>query len=423
VRETAAGWRLYSWAAGSTARGEFDLPPTSAKKSAEDVQLPELTTVVRRVIAARVVNPDNVDDLVQETLARVWEASPRLDPEAVTPYAIVTAQNLVRSLARSQDTRRRHSHRLVDPREPVRPEDEAVRKEEAAAVATALARLPSSDRDTVVAHEVGGVDTATLARRLDSSPGGVAVKLARARAKLRVEYVMALRKAEAPTRRCRSVLIALSSADQRRQIALKAGEHLLECSYCAELSEPLIERRRSLAGLAPVAAVAKSFRWVRHAAHSGSVQATAAVTTVAAVGIAAVMASHHPSPPKPSPRVSSQLTTEKGANLRLLPHGLGLKRYAGRAVEGHGIRVVSVPADEGFWIDAGKGDRVWIQRRGAGESGAHVKAGDRVTFHGRVVANDADFTKTAGVSAREGAALLRREGYHISIRDLMKDRG
>lgn len=401
------------------------MPPAAPETLAPGVELPELTAIVRRVIRARVINPDNVDDLVQETLARVLEAKSRLDGEAVTPYAIVTAQNLVRSLARSQDTRRRHSHRLVDLREPVRPEDEAVRKEEAAAVATALARLPSSERDTVVAHEVGGVDTATLARELDSSPGGVAVKLARARAKLRVEYVMALRKSEAPTPKCRSVLIALSSGDQRRQLALRAGEHLLQCSYCAALSEPLIERRRSLAGLAPVAGVAKFFRWVRHTAHSGPVQATAAATTVAAVGIAAALASHHPAPPppKPPPRVATDLTTEKGANLRLLPHGLGLKRYAGRAVEGQGVRVVSVPADEGFWIAVGNGERIWVQRRAAGESHASVRAGDRVTFHGRVVANDAGFMKAVGVSGPEGSAQLRREGYHVVIHDLIKDRG
>lgn len=382
--------------------------------------LAELTNVVKRVVAARVVNPDNRDDLVQETLARVLEARAKLDLEAVTPYAIVTAQNLVRSLARSQDTRRRHSHRLIDLREPERPEDEAVRKEEAAAVTEALARLPSSERDTVVAHEVGGVDTATLARRLDSSPGGVAVKLARARAKLRVEYVMALRKSEPPTPRCRSVLIALSGGDRRRQAALKAGEHLLECEYCAQLSEPVIERRRSLATLVPLVAAAKLVRFVRHAVHSGPVQATAGATTVAAVAIAAVMAAHHPAPqtptpPKPPPRVASKLTMENGANIRLLPNGLGLKRYADRSVEGRLIKVVSVPADEGFWIDAGKGVRVWVQMRRASESAVHIRRGDRVSFQGHLVPNDADFMKTVGVSASEGARELRHQGFHIQI--------
>jgi serine/threonine-protein kinase RsbT len=389
-------------------------------------RLPELTAVVRRVVAARVINPDTVDDLVQETLARVLEARSRLDREAVTPYAIVTAQNLVRSLARSQDTRRRHSHRLIDLREPVRPEDEAVRKEEAAAVAQALARLPSTERETVVAHEVGGVDTATLARRLDSSPGGVAVKLARARAKLRVEYIMALRKAEPPTSRCRSVLIALSGGDRRRQLALNAGEHLLECSYCAELSEPLIERRSSLAAIAPFAAFGKFLQFVRHAARSGKVQATFGATTVAAVGIAAAMASHHPAPAPPQhknpPPSLSKLTTEQGANLLRMPRASDLKRYQGKAVDGQLIKVASVPADEGFWIDARGGDRLWVQMRHPDESSVHVQAGDRVSFHGRVVKNGPDFSGRVGLSAAEGAAELRRTGYHITVHHV-RDQG
>jgi RNA polymerase sigma factor (sigma-70 family) len=388
-------------------------------------RLPELTAVVRRVVAARVINPDTVDDLVQETLARVLEARSRLDREAVTPYAIVTAQNLVRSLARSQDTRRRHSHRLIDLREPARPEDEAVRKEEAAAVAQALARLPSAERETVVAHEVGGVDTATLARRLDSSPGGVAVKLARARAKLRVEYVMALRKAEPPTSRCRSVLIALSGGDRRRQLALKAGEHLLDCGYCAELSEPLIERRSSLAGIAPFAAFGKFLQLVRHAARSGKVQATAGATTVAAVGIAVAMASHHPAPPPPHhppPPSLSKLTTEKGANLLQMSRAADLERYAGKAVDGRLIKVASVPADEGFWIEAGGADRLWVQMRHPDESTVHVKAGDRVSFHGRVVDNGPHFSRRVGLSAPEGAAELTRIGYHIRV-DHVRDQG
>lgn len=364
-----------------------------------------------------------MDDLVQETLARVLEARERLDPEAVTPYAIVTAQNLVRSLARSEDTRKRHSHRLIDLREPVRPEDETVRKEEAEAVAEALSRLPSTEREAVVAHEVAGVDTATLARKLDSSPGGVAVKLARARAKLRVEYIMALRKAEPPTPRCRSVLVALSSGDRRRQLALKAGDHLLECSYCADLSQPLLERRRSLAGFAPIAGLGKLFGWLRHAAHSGQVQAAAAATTVGAVAVAAVVLTHQPAPPapKPPPQSSSRLTTGTGKNLMTLPRAADLKRYAGRFVSGHHIEVASVPADEGFWIDAGGGDRIWVQMQLPNESKVHVRPGDLVAFKGEIDSNPPNFARRIGVDAAEGAARLKQVGFHITVRQVVKE--
>jgi RNA polymerase sigma factor (sigma-70 family) len=124
----------------------------------------ELEPLLRRVVGARVRDLDTVDDLVQEALARVIAVRGRLDDEAVAPYAIVTARNLVTSLAREEERSRRHRPRLVDPSEPERPEDAALRQEEAAAVETALAGLPDHEPEAVVAHEVEGLDTATLCR-------------------------------------------------------------------------------------------------------------------------------------------------------------------------------------------------------------------------------------------------------------------
>jgi RNA polymerase sigma factor (sigma-70 family) len=212
----------------------------------------ELEPLLRRVVGARVRDLDTVDDLVQEALARVIAVRGRLDDEAVAPYAIVTARNLVTSLAREEERSRRHRPRLVDPSEPERPEDAALRQEEAAAVETALAGLPDHEREAVVAHEVEGVDTATLAEARQSTPGAVGVQLARTRARLRLDYLLALRRVELPTARCRPVLLALSAGDRRRQLALDAGGHLMQCPTCASLSRPLVERRRSIAVLLPV---------------------------------------------------------------------------------------------------------------------------------------------------------------------------
>jgi RNA polymerase sigma factor (sigma-70 family) len=229
----------------------------------------ELEPLLRRVVGARVRDPDTVDDLVQEALARVIAVRARLDDEAVAPYAIVTARNLVTSLARAEERGRRHRPRLVDPSEPERPEDAALRREEADAVTTALAGLPEHEREAVVAHEVEGVDTATLAEARRSTPGAVGTQLARTRARLRLDYVLALRRVELPTARCRPVLLALSAADRRRQLALDAGGHLMECPTCASLSRPLVERRRSIAVLLPLLALWWLWRrvqaWARRA--------------------------------------------------------------------------------------------------------------------------------------------------------------
>jgi serine/threonine-protein kinase RsbT len=205
----------------------------------------ELTPLLRRVIAARVRDRHVVEDLVQETLARVMAARRRLEPRALGPYAVVTARNLTRSLATSEQRSRRHAHRLIDLREPVSPEEEAQRREERRAITTALAKLPEQDQEALVAHEVEGTDTATLAAGRDSTPGAVAAQLSRARARLRVEYLLELEQAEPPTARCRPVLLALSAGDRRRQRDLDAGGHLLACAWCARLSEPLLDRRRT----------------------------------------------------------------------------------------------------------------------------------------------------------------------------------
>jgi RNA polymerase sigma factor (sigma-70 family) len=205
----------------------------------------ELAPLLRRVIAARVRDGQVVDDLVQETLTRVMAARQRLEPRTLAPYAVVTARNLVTSQATREDRGRRHAHRLIDLREPMLPEEETLRREERQAITTALARLPEQDREALVAHEVEGMDTATLAASRDSTPGAVAAQLSRARAKLRVEYLFELEQAEPPTARCRPVLLALSAGDRRRQRDLDAGGHLLACAWCARLSEPLLDRRRT----------------------------------------------------------------------------------------------------------------------------------------------------------------------------------
>ena len=205
----------------------------------------ELAPLLRRVVAARVREGQMVEDLVQETLTRVMAARQRLEPRTLAPYAVVTARNLTRTLASSENRSRRHAHRLIDLREPILPEEEALRREERRAITTALARLSQQDQQALVAHEVEGMDTATLAISRDSTPGAVAAQLSRARAKLRVEYLLELEQAAPPTARCRPVLLALSAGDRRRQRDLDAGGHLLACSWCARLSEPLLDRRRT----------------------------------------------------------------------------------------------------------------------------------------------------------------------------------
>jgi RNA polymerase sigma factor (sigma-70 family) len=208
------------------------------------VDVAALIPIVRRIVAARVADQVTADDLVQETLARVLAAIGRIEAGMLEPYAIVTARNVVASMWREQDRHRRHQHRVVDLRPPEAPDEDLLAQEDRAAMAEALTRLSDRERDTLLAHEVAGQDTRSLADELGSTPGAVAAQLNRTRARLRVEYLLAAERVEPDTERCRPVLLAISSGDRRRQREVDAARHLLACELCARLSEPLMGRGR-----------------------------------------------------------------------------------------------------------------------------------------------------------------------------------
>lgn len=224
---------------GATAPGD---PPDVAS----------LLPMVRRIILARVGSHPDAEDLVQETLAKVLSAGSRIDPDLLEPYAITTARNVVASLWRQDDIAKRNLHRVHEPGSPEDGQDRVLAAEEQAAMATALTRLDGEERELLWAHDIDGDPTRALAEGRDSTPGAVAAQLNRTRARLRVEYLLALEHAEPPTDRCRPVLVALSASDRRRQSDLDAARHLLECELCSRLSQPLVRRAEPRSGEARV---------------------------------------------------------------------------------------------------------------------------------------------------------------------------
>jgi serine/threonine-protein kinase RsbT len=214
----------------------------SAEAEIEDPIL-DLVPLIRRVVGARVKNPHQAEDLVQETLARVMAARSRVEGDTLAPYAVVTARNLIATSAQRDEQARRRAHLLVEHDESADLDEATLRNDETSMVGMALSRLSRPEREILLAHEVEGVDTASLAARRDSTPGAIAAQLNRTRARLRMEYLLAQSGAEPPTDRCRPVLLALSSGDRRRQRDLDTSGHLLSCDFCARLSTPLLERR------------------------------------------------------------------------------------------------------------------------------------------------------------------------------------
>ena len=220
--------------------GEAQVPPPNGHEPIAD-----LVPVIRRVVAARIRNPAQIDDLVQETLARVMAARHRVERDTLAPYAVATARNLIASGFQREQRARQHrapAGRVGRQRSRARRTRRYCRAE-AAVVNVALARLPQAEREVLLAHEVEGQDTAELAAGRGSTPGAIAAQLTRTRARLRVEYLLAQRGVDPPTDRCRPVLLALSAGDRRRQAELDVAGHLLACDFCADSSSPLFERR------------------------------------------------------------------------------------------------------------------------------------------------------------------------------------
>jgi RNA polymerase sigma factor (sigma-70 family) len=377
---------------------------------------------VRRAVEARLVGvrdrwPElDPDDVVQETLTRVWSARWRLERATLVPYGLVVARNLITSAERKRDLRRRHDHRLADAGSAEDPAVEIVAAEERAALATAMAALRAEDRQLLVEHEVHGIRAVDIAARHGVPAGTVAAKLARARARLRVQHLLALRRITLPTARCRGVLEALSLGDRRRQHALLAAEHLLGCSTCASLAEPLLTRRRSLTGLAPVAALlaltSRLWPWIR------ANPVPAAASGVGAVAVAvAVVASHSPAPAPAAPsRSAPQPATLVVDDTRLLPAArvASVAAFVGHTAVAQDVPVQAVPADEGFWVGAGPGQRVWVQLDTHGrESAIRVRPGQRASFSAEVLRTGADTAERLGITEAEGASELTAAGGYL----------
>jgi RNA polymerase sigma factor (sigma-70 family) len=385
--------------------------------SADDVLAIE--PVIRRVVAARVANPSDIDDLVQDCLERLLGAHGRLAPETVLPYGIVTARNAVTSHMRTAARQATAVPLVADVREPDRPEDTMLAGEARAAMETALSRLSAQERADILVYydAVPPLDGGSR-----EASGALRVRMARIRAKLRLEYLLAFRHVELPTEQCRRVLLAISAGDTRRQRQLQAGQPLLQCPACEALSEPLSKRSAALTAFTfPAALLARLLTKAK--AHPGPAGASAAAGTAAvatAVIISTGVFSHGP-PPTTHHQTATPASTTLPAPVRLAGLSAGgqavtTRRSIRAAIGGHaiaaGVTVQSVVTHNGFWIGS-RALRVWVQLVGPLKP-MHIVAGDRLRFTGTVAANGSSYPDRAGVHGQD-AVLLNREDAHIEV--------
>jgi len=425
--------------------------------STPEQRLGATATAVRRALAARTSQPDLIEDITQETLLRVVSAEQRLEPDALRAFAVVTARHLLIDHARAQGRFGRHQHRLVDYSSLTGPEEATLQREETDALAASLEGLDAQDRALLVAHEADGISVKDLALREGTSKGALAVRLARIRAQVRLEFLLAFRRTDLPSDRCRSVLMAISAGDARRQSRLGAADHVASCPTCSSLSAPLRQRRRAIAVVVWLTAAAAALRrFLGGASRSRPVQIAAAggIVVVGAIGMARWLEDRAgtdssamtttaatsappssapappttlppavvvpPSPPPTSPPANGPLAIDGSP----IPSGTDLRLYPGRIVTGAGLPITSVPAPRGFWVTPEEGVALWVQLiDAAGRSPGTFRVGDVVDLTGTIRALDG--SPTAFGLSGDDAAHLENTGVYVEAAhdDLLNHRG
>lgn len=396
-----------------------------------------LTPLIRRVIQARTSSDrHHIEDLVQICLGRLIERRAELSSDTLAAYAIIAARNTAVTSGRQQSRHRRHLHRLLELHSPADPADEATRAEEADALRRAMSRIPGHERQALYAHVIDGEDTASIAERTGSTPAAVASLLHRTRGRLRVEYLLAVQRTKLPSAQCHPVLVAISAADRRRQLALRSGEHLLDCPTCAELSQPLIQRRRSTLLVLPFALVADRIRRLARVGrnHPGpTAAATTAAVVVAVVVATTVLAQphRHRTPPVPAttaPAPPPVTLSSGGVNLFAAfdrqPARAVLSAHANQPVRANAAEVIQLagssengqPDDERFWIGDNAGHRVLVFLHINAEPPNPIVVGQRYDFTGTIEPLPPN-PETLGLQPA-AAALAAPAGYYIDIPSL-----
>ena len=365
--------------------------------------------LVERFVGKRVLDPALAADISQSTIERMLSIETTLDDSALIAYAIVSAQNAIAYEQRRATRKNRMLVRSLDPdtRGDLHLGEPLLKAEEYSAMRQALAKLQSHEREALLVHHGEGIDIGRLVE--NNHQAAFAVKLARYRAKLRLEYLLAFRRQELTKGKCRSVLMALSLGDKRRQKELHAGNHLNECVVCSSLAPALIERRRAMAGVLPFGALAASRPAKLMKAHPWA--SGAAVTASVAVAVGAVAMSPNPAPtPAPVSACASQITV----------NGTGFNTFQDSAAAESAIVMVSgapvsaVPANEGFWINCAD-KRLWVQMLDNSESTTTVQPGHLVSFRAVLRHHSIGYAQTVGVDNSEGAPELDGVGLHAEV--------
>jgi RNA polymerase sigma-70 factor (ECF subfamily) len=135
---------------------------------------------------------DEAEDVVQETLIKLWQQMPALEPGRELGWLLRCTRNACVDLLRRRSRGRALLHLVVDGEpgsddasEAASPEAELIAAQRARSLREAVAAMPEPARSLLVLRDIQDVDVATVAELLDLSENQVKVYTFRARRALR----------------------------------------------------------------------------------------------------------------------------------------------------------------------------------------------------------------------------------------------
>jgi RNA polymerase sigma-70 factor, ECF subfamily len=149
--------------------------------------------VVHGVVARVVRQPDDVEDVVEETFWQAWRQATRFDPTRGTVQTWLLTIARSRALDRARALRRRRESPLegddgdgaVELAAPSDPGLDAEASERRRIVTTALSELPVEQRETLELGYYGGLSQSEIAERTGQPLGTVKTRMRLAMQKLR----------------------------------------------------------------------------------------------------------------------------------------------------------------------------------------------------------------------------------------------
>ncbi len=145
---------------------------------------------LRQLARALLGRVDEADDVVQDTLIKLWDHLPTIEPQSELPWLLTCARNACLDRLRGRTRTRGVLMRLVGEREATAatgedPAEHAAAERRRSALREGIARMPEPARSLLILRDLQDVDVATTAATLELSENQVKVYTFRARRKLR----------------------------------------------------------------------------------------------------------------------------------------------------------------------------------------------------------------------------------------------